>query len=125
MPELKIKISGALEEELFKEGQVIVNAMKGLGWIWLGSMVDMGEGGYRELDFSKRTAEEENILERKVGLYRDEEWMRKQYLVEKRSMANMAEECRCSEWTIWEWLRRFGISGRDEYEQAKIIRSKE
>ena len=68
MPELEVKISNAPMDELREEGRVIVDAMRSLGWMWLGSMTDVGKDGYRELSFSKRANKEAKKDRDETGL---------------------------------------------------------
>jgi len=52
--------------------------------------------------------------------YRDEEWLREQYRIEKRSTGNIAAELECSRETIRRWLHRHGIEIRSPSERQKV-----
>jgi hypothetical protein len=52
--------------------------------------------------------------------YRDAEWLREQYRVQKRSTASIADECDCSKETIRRWLDRHGIGTRSRSEAATL-----
>jgi len=45
--------------------------------------------------------------------YRDEAWLREQYIEEERSIRDIADECGCSCATVSDWLRRHGIETRN------------
>jgi 5-methylcytosine-specific restriction endonuclease McrA len=44
--------------------------------------------------------------------YRDEEWLREQYVEERRTTVDIAEECGCDDTTVGDWLKRHGIETR-------------
>lgn len=52
--------------------------------------------------------------------YRDEEWLREKYRVEKLSTPEIGELCECSKETIRRWLERHGIGTRSQSEAATI-----
>ena len=44
--------------------------------------------------------------------YQEKDWLRREYLVNKRSMASIAKQCSVTPMTIWLWLDRFDIETR-------------
>lgn len=44
--------------------------------------------------------------------YRDEDWLREQYIDQHRTMAEIAEGCGCSHSTIHDWIEKHGIDPR-------------
>jgi uncharacterized protein YjcR len=44
--------------------------------------------------------------------YRDEEWLREEYVEKRRTAPEMAEECGCAGKTVRRWLKRHGIGTR-------------
>jgi uncharacterized protein YjcR len=44
--------------------------------------------------------------------YRDESWLREQYLKQKRSTVDIAEDCGCHNRTVGRWLKKYGIETR-------------
>ena len=44
--------------------------------------------------------------------YRDEEWLREQYVEKKLSTLEIADKCGCSDVTISNWLKKHGIAAR-------------
>mgnify|MGYP003132277788 CR=1 FL=1 len=44
--------------------------------------------------------------------YQEKDWLRREYLVNKRSMASIAKQCGVTPMTIWLWLDRFSIETR-------------
>lgn len=49
----------------------------------------------------------------KKSNYRDESWLRKQYVEKQLIASKIADICNCSKKTIYRWLRRHGIDTRD------------
>ena len=52
--------------------------------------------------------------------YRDQEWLREQYIDQNQSSCEIAEEAGCSANTILKWLRRFDIERRSHSEAARV-----
>lgn len=50
--------------------------------------------------------------------YRDEEWLREQYVEEWRSTTDIADECGCDSSTVLKWLNRHSIETRAQAPQA-------
>nr|ADE29264.1 regulatory protein [uncultured virus] len=44
--------------------------------------------------------------------YRDEEWLREQYLERGQTMREIADMCGCSQTTVSKWINRHGIETR-------------
>lgn len=52
--------------------------------------------------------------------YKDKEWLYREYVVNKRSMDDIAKECGCSVALIIRYLRRFGIQSRSVKEACNL-----
>ena len=59
-------------------------------------------------------------------LYQNEEWLREQYLIEKRKVVDIAKECNINRITIGRWRKKFGIPSRKFSSEAiaKMSRDK-
>lgn len=55
-----------------------------------------------------------------MGKFRDREWLFQKYVVEKLSMRQIAQEAKCSDGTIWKWLRKHAIPTRSKSEAMKL-----
>ena len=51
--------------------------------------------------------------------YRDEAWLRENYIAELKSTIEIAEECDCSDTTIQYWLKKYGIEMEPELRRVK------
>lgn len=51
--------------------------------------------------------------------YRDEEWLREQYIEKGKTMQKISDECGCSRMTISRWIRINGMEGGSGPKQKK------
>ncbi len=47
-----------------------------------------------------------------MRLYRDESWLRKEYIQKERSTVSIGLECQVCPMTVWRWLKKFKIKTR-------------
>ena len=45
----------------------------------------------------------------KKDFYKNEVWLRKRYVVDKRSLQEIADECGVTGMTIFNWLKKFNL----------------
>jgi len=54
-------------------------------------------------------------------IYRNKEWLEKEYLIKKQSCPQIAKECKTSPPVIWNWLHKFCIPTRSAPEAISLV----
>ncbi|KKK47427.1 hypothetical protein LCGC14_3155300 [marine sediment metagenome] len=55
--------------------------------------------------------------------YKNKEWLKDKYIKEMKTMRTIAKECKVSEATILNWLRKFKIKTRNHSEAGKLMKT--
>jgi len=79
----------------------------------------LAEHGIETRDYSDR-----HPASREQRKYRDEEWLRTQYVDMEKTAATIADDCDVSRTTIYRWLDRHGINTRSVEEARQITESR-
>lgn len=51
--------------------------------------------------------------------YKNKEWLYQKYILEEKSIYQIADLCKCDAMTIWKWLKKFEIPRRSQTEAIK------
>jgi len=68
-------------------------------------------------EIERRSPAERRATDRRLT---DPEWVREQYVEEKKSANDIAQECGCGDHAVYNWLDRHGIETRSDSEAAEL-----
>jgi len=79
----------------------------------------LAEHGIETRDYSER-----HPASREERRYRDEEWLREQYIEHEQTAGEIADECGVAETTIYDWLDHHGIETRSVEEARQLTEAR-